>query len=334
MDERERRLDTRINEICVETLELGRREHPLVDDRPRREARDDEIRPRRELGDAADDVELPLERVAVQAVGGADERLAEDRGHLGGHAARVLELDGHVAPAEEPLPLVDNDPLDERLELGTARVVVRKEERADPVPARLRQAVQLGGEERVRDLQEDPGSVARVGVRAGGAAMLEIRERGERADDRCMARPAVETRDEGDTAGVVLVGRVVEADPLGWLVPNGHEDPLGESSSALSASRRRRSGRPTSAVECARRTRKSTCGRSVCAASGFRASPVGGNPSTKFSGFNARSPLPNEKSPQDVQRPTGLVARPAPRRRGSARHQCATRVGRVQEPQI
>ena len=38
------------------------------------------------------------------------------------------------------------------------------------------------------DLQEDPGAVARVGVGARGAAVLEVRKRGERADNRLVAR--------------------------------------------------------------------------------------------------------------------------------------------------
>jgi hypothetical protein len=42
----------------------------------------------------------------------------------------------------------------------------------------------------------------------------------------------------------------------------------------------------------------------------------------------------NEKSPQDVQRPTGLVARPAPPRRGLACLQFAPWAGRLQAVRI
>jgi len=62
----------------------------------------------------------------------------------------------------------------------------------------------------MRDLQQDPGAVARLGVRAGGAAMLEVRERAERAADGLVRRSCVEAGDEGDPARVVLVRRVVE----------------------------------------------------------------------------------------------------------------------------
>ena len=55
-----------------------------------------------------------------------------------------------------------------------------------------------------------PSPLPRVG--ALGAAVLEVGERGQRAHDRLVARDAVEARDERDAAGIVLVGRVVEAD--------------------------------------------------------------------------------------------------------------------------
>jgi hypothetical protein len=63
----------------------------------------------------------------------------------------------------------------------------------------------------MRYLQENPGSVARLGIRAGGPAVLEVGERREGAPDRLVASDAVEAGDERDAAGVVLVHRVVEA---------------------------------------------------------------------------------------------------------------------------
>ena len=63
----------------------------------------------------------------------------------------------------------------------------------------------------IGDLDEDPGAVAGFGVRAGGAAVLEVREGCQRADDRLVRGRAVEARDECDAARVVLVRGVVEA---------------------------------------------------------------------------------------------------------------------------
>ena len=92
-----------------------------------------------------------------------------------------------------------------------AAVVVGEKEDADAVAAGLGEPVDLGGEEQMRDLQENSGPVAGLGVGARGAAVLEVRERAERPPDGLVRGRAVETRDEGDAAGVVLVGRVVEA---------------------------------------------------------------------------------------------------------------------------
>ncbi len=124
MDERERARDPRIGEVEIETLELRCGEHSLVHERPRGEARHDEVGPRGELGDPPDHVKLPLEGVPVEAVGGADHRLADARCHLGGDVPGLGEVDRDVAPTEEPLPFVADRPFDERFELCPARLVV------------------------------------------------------------------------------------------------------------------------------------------------------------------------------------------------------------------
>jgi hypothetical protein len=41
--------------------------------------------------------------------------------------------------------------------------------------------------------------------------MLEVRERSQCPADRFVGGPPVEARDERDAAGIVLVGRVIEA---------------------------------------------------------------------------------------------------------------------------
>ena len=64
-------------------------------------------------------------------------------------------------------------------------------------------------EEGVRDLEQDAGAVARVGLGAGGAAVLEVAQYGERLLDQRMAGLAGEGGHEADAAGVVLVAGVV-----------------------------------------------------------------------------------------------------------------------------
>src|SRR5205085_3301024 len=140
-----------------------------------------------------------------------------------------------VAPGEEALALLGDDALDELL--------LRVEEDADAVGAGRRQGIaELGAEERIGDLDEDAGPVTGLGIRAGGAAVLEVRERGERADDRLVRGCAVEPGDERDAAGVMLVGRVVEAACRHAVGP-----------SACGANRRWRKRMPTS-VDAGART--------------------------------------------------------------------------------
>ena len=66
-------------------------------------------------------------------------------------------------------------------------------------------------EERVGDLQQDPGTVARARVGPRGAAMLEVGERLERPPHGLVQGLRVESRDERDATRIVLVLGAVEA---------------------------------------------------------------------------------------------------------------------------
>src|SRR5205823_6422337 len=113
-----------------------------------------------------------------------------------------------------------DDSLDEPLELGAAPVVGREEADGDAVAAGGRElAIDHAAQELVRELEEDPRAVARQRVGPGRAPVLEVLEGADRADDRLVARDAVQLGDRGDSAGVVLEGRVVEADPAGRALP-------------------------------------------------------------------------------------------------------------------
>ena len=59
-------------------------------------------------------------------------------------------------------------------------------------------------QEGVRDLHEEAGAVAAVRLGAGGAAVLEVAQRGQALLDDRVARDAGQGRDERDAAGVVL----------------------------------------------------------------------------------------------------------------------------------
>ena len=73
----------------------------------------------------------------------------------------------------------------------------------------------LGAVELVGDLDQDAGAVAHQLVGADGAAMVEVLEDLQALLDDAVRLAALDVGDEADAAGVVLVGRAVQAVPLG-----------------------------------------------------------------------------------------------------------------------
>ena len=130
VDQDERALHPGVEQVGVAMAELRRHQHPLVDDRARGEARDHEVGPRGDLGDAADHVQLALERVAVvrELVRGGDDELPDDRGDLAGALADRVELHRDVAPGDHALALALDRVDEDLLELGPADTVVLREE--------------------------------------------------------------------------------------------------------------------------------------------------------------------------------------------------------------
>ena len=125
--ERERRLDVGIGQIGKRRLDLVGRQHPLVDERARRQARDVEhvALGERQLVDRvldalADHVELALEaqriglqrRLAGRVAAVADEQLLDDRHRGGGRRAQHVLRRRHRPPAEERLAFLADDLLD------------------------------------------------------------------------------------------------------------------------------------------------------------------------------------------------------------------------------
>ena len=69
---------------------------------------------------------------------------------------------------------------------------------------------QDGTEELVRDLQHDSGAVTAIGLSSRGTTVLQVQQCGDGLVHNVAAAPAVHIHDHGDTARIVLVGRVVE----------------------------------------------------------------------------------------------------------------------------
>ena len=171
-----------------------------------------------ELGDPAGDEEAALELILVDHVGpGSDQELAELGGDVAGRAPAGGEVDRDLPPAERLLAGGDDRVLERALLVLPEARVAGQEARGDRDAARVGELgardPEVGGagaQERMGQLDEDSGAIARGRVGARGAAMLEVVEGGQRQLDHVVARLAVEARDAGDAASVMLVSRVIE----------------------------------------------------------------------------------------------------------------------------
>ncbi len=211
VDERQPARHALVAQVGVVARELRRGEHPLEDDRAGAEARDRELVEADTLDHAPDHVQLALEQVLVaDALARAHEQLGDARRVGTGRGAAGALGDRHLAPAEHDLALG----LDRLLEHphGVRGVAAREEAHRHAVEPRGRQlAAGLRPQELIRKLQQDPRAVTRVRIRPLRAAVLEMLERGERLLDHLVRSGRPQPGHEGDAAGIMLVGRVVQA---------------------------------------------------------------------------------------------------------------------------
>ncbi len=211
-------------------------EHPLVHERPVRQARHIEDTALHEVGAAnrlldpfANDVQLALEGVVVaQAVVAADEHLADGRlGVLGGFAERGM-IRRHVAPAEQRLPFLADDLVEHALDDPPLVRVGGQEHAADAVaPGRGErdvEAVALLLEEGVWHLEENARAVAGVLLATARAAVLQVEQNLDGLLDQVVRFAVLEVGDEADAAGVVLVVGVVQP-LLGGVSVRSHVNP-------------------------------------------------------------------------------------------------------------
>ena len=226
VDEGERAREARVRQVAVIGADLIGEEHALVDDGARRQRHDVEVGADR-IGfgvnpvrdDLADEVELALE---ILVAGARDRALDEDlpMSRFGRHDVRGLGergvIDRHLAPAEHGAAFLRCRGLEQRLEMQTARLVLRHEDEADAVLAGLRQRHvlrrHLFREEGMRDLDKHARPVAHQRVGPHRTAMGEVLEDLQPLLDDRVGLLVLHMRDEADAAGVVLVLRVVEPD--------------------------------------------------------------------------------------------------------------------------
>jgi hypothetical protein len=111
-------LDPRVVQVRIEVGQRLGEHHPLVDDRPRRQGADVEMlqargrRPR--LDPAAQQVQRPLQFLAVQPVRRAEHDLFDLGPRRRGPLAQHQRMGRHLPPAIEPEPRRHHLPLDDR----------------------------------------------------------------------------------------------------------------------------------------------------------------------------------------------------------------------------
>ena len=206
--------DSRVDQIREINFHLLRREHPLVDKCPRREA--SEVHLRRRFFDALpDQVKLSFKVVnALEVRVAFDEDLCEDRlDGLGGISDRRV-VRWYIAPAQKLLSGARDGSLDDFQAPALRVTVARKANHTDAVSTGTRQiethfpALRL--QELVRNLNQDSGSVTCIFFAAFGAAMLQVYEYLKRPPDDVVRFAASDVHNKADAACVVLKLRVVK----------------------------------------------------------------------------------------------------------------------------
>ena len=151
VDERQRRFDVAVDQIGEHRLNLGGRQHALVDEGSSDErARDVEGMPLGELqaidgvlDPLPDDVQLPLEArlriIRRFRLAGPDEELLEHRRGRDRGAAEQRVVGGHRPPAEHPLPLVAHHLFDDPANPIARSLPAREKHEAGAVAARARE---------------------------------------------------------------------------------------------------------------------------------------------------------------------------------------------------
>ena len=161
----------------------------------------------------------------------ADEKLPHDRLDAPCRSAERLIPGRHIPPAQHLLTFFANDLLKKLFALLPLARLGRQEHKADailPLHGKVEpEALTFLFEKGVGRLQKNAGAVAGVLLAAAGPAMFQIDENLERLLDNARRPASLEIHDEADSAGIVLVPRIIQA-LLGRNCRLGHDaDPLG-----------------------------------------------------------------------------------------------------------
>ena len=155
-------------------------------------------------------VRAPVQRDSAFTIR-RNEDLAEAGQDIPGPTPAVLRVVGDVAPAQGGQAFLGGEPLHHHGGVGAALIVSGQEHHPGRVATgRGKLEAAHRTEERIGDLGQDAGPVARVRVTALGAAVLQVAEHGQGLGYGVVARYPGQIGDEADATRVVLEARVVE----------------------------------------------------------------------------------------------------------------------------
>ncbi len=197
-----------VGQVRVERLELQRGEHALVTDGARGQR--DDVAVGLVFHPLAQAVRAPVQRNSA-FTRRRNENLAQRRQHVPGPTPAVLRVIGGVAPAEGGQAFLGGEPLHHHGSVRAGLIVSGQEHHPGRVAARRgKLEAAHRAEERIGDLGQDAGSVARVRVAALGAAVLEVTEHGQGLGYGVVGRHPGQIGHEADATRIVFEAGVVE----------------------------------------------------------------------------------------------------------------------------
>ena len=164
----------------------------------------------------ADDKQFAFEVVGGCAViTAADEHLADDRFNLLDAVTEVVIVSRDITPAQQDLAFFNQRLFDQCFALVTTLDRLRQKHHANAIMFRSGQfdaeINTAGAQEIIRYLNQYAGTIPGFRVCTNSAAMGQVFQDGETLTHYLMAFTSFEIGHEANTAGIVFIGRVVQA---------------------------------------------------------------------------------------------------------------------------
>ena len=215
--DRERRDESLITQVKIEIIDIGCKEHALVDQRLVVQRADIEGRDARlpcaPLNAAAADVELALHVFRAAATSIAEHDLLDGGACVLGLLSDYGDIHRRLAPAVDVESRPQHFPFDDRAARFLRRKICTRKKylaHADTVVSRgMACTADMLAEEVLRNVKANTGAVAGLAVGVDGAAVPDVLQGRDAHRNDLTLRLAVERYNEANAAGVLLIFRIV-----------------------------------------------------------------------------------------------------------------------------